>query len=428
MIQLSSSEQNIKNITLSLIKKREAIIDAIEKEVLPSKDISALFTTSDYSKWSKWRSLIFRCTNPFILFSQNLLSSDLSNFFISLSWLLIWASWGKWISEIFKVVFDTTRSRNVSIALPWWSYFYLAILVLSVFMSIPIYIHTFLFIKHNKGKTRTCWGILQVSFLILFFYLMKKWYPQTFPSVLAQPNRMYLFLITLILFIFPFSIYTCSIILIGVKVIIKFVSIALQNFIFANNPYTSEPIKEILSLSFQEETTSWGIIDLSVEELKSIREWSRDNLESTERRLAPSFWFLTLIGIFANTKPFEDWVGGWVNYFNVQHNIMENRESIFTLPLETLIFFISIIVVIPVLLIIVAAYIFIFQNIVTQSLLIETCTVALFSKTEQVNSEKDNITLPIRNKTWFFRLLKNNIFAKMLKTIYRDDSKRLDGQ
>ena len=105
----------------------------------------------------------------------------------------------------------------------------------------------------------------------------------------------------------------------------------MTGFIKSHSSLTHNSIKDLLSEAQDSNTERLKLSDLSATELSTFRDWARDNLEATEKRLVPTFWMLTLGGLLINTSFFEKWVKGWYVYFSNQYSVFHARESIFTI-------------------------------------------------------------------------------------------------
>jgi len=409
-----TSEQNktnnleIEKNAKSLLSKCTQLVEHISEVALPTLNKEPFMALPDKNKWSKWRYALHRNSNPIHLFYQSDEALFKRDIYIFSFWILIYSSWIRWLKDGMIFVFQFNSISSADVAIPWWGYIELTILLLGLLLWFVPYYHGAYFIlnKNNKITSKLLWVICLVIFILYIFFAIKTDFSDTYQIALSDPTKSTFFYLIIILFLVPFSIASVSVIFIGLKMSLLMMKYILDGFIKSHSPYTLKRIQELIESTIISESGPWKIYDLSEGELIAIREWSRDNLESTEKRVMPTFWVLALAGLFVNTKFFENWVSDWGNYFSSQYAVFSARDSLYTISAESaLIFIILLPLGLAILLFLFASYFAIFRNIAIQSLLIEICTILIYSKNK---SQTEHNKIMKKSKSFlFWELLKS---------------------
>lgn len=409
MTTLSDSPNDESREIVLLIEKFGELSDHVGKYIYPKFNAPEMHPCNTQS-WPKILSGLYNFSNPYryfkLIFSGRLvLFSTLVSF-----WFIMFTGLIPWVIGGFEYIFGTSQNSSTMGIVPWYAYLYFVLSILSIFAGIVINIHGILFIfnSENSWKLRTIWGALLFALFVYLYFEFQTDYPKTFPYVLSNERKMFAFILLFVLAVLPFSIFSVTFILQSSLFLIWLIFFLLEYLNASNNPNTYFEVKKIISETVIGSMNQWKLLDLSSAELTSIREMAKDNLEATEKRLVPTFWFLTILGLIANTKYFEKWVDGWVTYFSGIHFVLVKSNSSFTLPSEVLIIFILVFgIVYTIAVLVVSIYIKMFRNIPIQSALIDACTVSLFA-VEQKEKKLGQRNIPEiiseKNKSFWQRL------------------------
>lgn len=382
----------------SLISHYKLLVEHVDQKIYPSFEHPPFIAIPEMGHWPKWCSALYKYSMPLLFLAQSEAGgSSTLLYFIGAFAFGIWSSVSV---RLFNWIFRTqTPTVAVNISLWYENIIPGVILLVGIFFSLGIYFHSVLFLINNKNdlKVRLVWlSILAISVLYIAL-VMKNEYPNTFPNALIDLRLRNIFIFTILVFALPAIIYFATFIVIGTRFFLWLIKFSLNYFFSTHNPYTYVKIPDVLFDSVVQGEQKWDMLDLTSRELKTLREWSRDNLEAIEKRLIPSFWILALLGIFANTFIFEDWLRGWIRYFSDKHDLLTNNNAILTDQLWPLIiFYVLVPLTIGLLMVITSRYILIFRNIAVQIVLIDACTISIYaieqrdetSKSEAVQQER----------------------------------------
>jgi hypothetical protein len=276
----------------------------------------------------------------------------------------------------------------------------------SAFLGLGMYFHaiTFLTNRMNSWKFRVIWLLGFLFSLVYLIFVLRHDYPDTFPSVLADPRYRNLFILTMMLFTSPLIIYFVTLIIVVIRFSVWLFGFLWDYFTSGNMPFTFMKVLKVIDSPIAGSEEEWRLLDLSERELRTIREWSRDNLEATEKRLVPTFWLLAIIALIANSQIFENWLGAWIKYFSYQYTIFEERDSIFAVTPDVFFIFIILVPIAATLILVtIRVYLAMFRNIAIQVMIIDSCTVSLYAVEQREESSRSKA---IQDKERRFNLWK----------------------
>ena len=400
-----SLESGIMDITF-IVNRYTTLVDHVDTRVFPSADNPPFIEVNDTSRWPKWLSFLYRFTMPFPMFSMS--NPSLTPMAVTVFWMLMFAGWAAWSTFLFETLFGSPENTSEIPALPWYAYINIAIYILSALLGTSAYIQAFAFLinRKNSWKIRFLW---LATFILIFVYLMiwlQQTYPGTFPSALENPGMRTNFTVTVIFFTLPSVIFSALIVSVVIRSVPWMLKFIFDYFLAGNNPNTYLNVSKVIIEPVGQGEKQWMMLDLSSKELRTIREWARDNLDATDKRLVPTFWILTLLGLFMNTIIFENWLKNLVRYISSQYEIFQDRGSMFAVPLDVfLIFVVFVPVILGLITLVTGIYIAMFRNIAVQSMLIDSCTVSLYHLEKKEEWTSVNPIQQERGKMGFWRCL-----------------------
>lgn len=375
--------ENETNPSLILLRKHDAIVSSIEENILPNFDIPKLYNSLDYDKLSKWKSILFRYSNPFqIIQIQNLDSGTKS--FALIKGIIFQLFWLIFFSELmdFLEKYSTKYSNNTHIVID----FSIIILGLILFiLTAPVYFHIYFYLKYNKGIDR--YFIIFAIFIpigILFIVFTKEAKIISIVEIFRNINNIIIDVYYLFLVLLPFMLLVTILTLFCGKLLLSIFTKLMNVFFFLTRTSTSKYIRQLINLDIIQDGRKWRITELSVNELKSIKELAKQNLTFTEMKSTPFLWILAFIGIFTTSNLFSDFV----------NNILKKIIYIFDkAPITSINEYFNKVILGTVFTIIVAIFLYSriepVNNIYTKSIMSDTCTIVLYSKENSNNLDDE---------------------------------------
>jgi hypothetical protein len=402
---MTSSFDNRNNRDLStqidtVIKHYHSLVDHAHGRVYPIFDTAILGTRPpSFDTWSNRKKTLYRLSTPFIMLESNSDQYSVASFAI---WMLSFASWYAIGTGLLQVFFGEPASTAAQTStVQWYNYVYLGISILSILLVPVTYGRTIYFFRSKSSwKAKIVFLVSLVIMLLLALSAIQDWFPGLLRTVQQVPESRIAFLFIFFLFLVPICLYLTYMMLAGFQFMMWLINYLLKSFIATYNPYTHKVIPRIINEPVSMEGGVWKLINLPAHEIRSIREWARDNLDASEKRTAPAFWLLALIGLMANTAIFEGWLQKASVYFSEKYIEFEAQDSIFAVKPELfLIFVVGIPIALTFVILFLGIFIGLFRNISVQSAIIEACTVILYAK-EKEFLEKQSV----RKRSWWERI------------------------
>lgn len=159
--------------------------------------------------------------------------------------------------------------------------------------------------------------------------------------------------------------------------------VVLGGIFSLHNPLPFTEIKKLLqeNIPLHETTGSWKISDLSSSEISSLHQWAVTNREATEKRAIPLSIGLGLFGVVTFSDTIRTIADGFITWF--LDILAAFIKTPFSLPLQTVLLSFSILLVFIIFIgSITRSLLSLFVNISVQNVIIETCVIAIQSKTK----------------------------------------------
>jgi hypothetical protein len=155
---------------------------------------------------------------------------------------------------------------------------------------------------------------------------------------------------------------------------------------FFHTPMPIQTIKELARREIPGRSGTWRLRDLSLADITLLREWAADNRESTDKRLIPSILLISIL-------QFVGWntIVGLLLKVNLPGFVADILRGIFSsnylAVLWALMLFVALVLCVQLLFIPVRGFFSLIKNLLTQSIILETCLVAEYARKQTLAAE-----------------------------------------
>ena len=312
-------------------------------------------------------------------------------------WIIVFLMW---IATIIASMEPATARTGTTSSPPG---FWLSIAVVCLLVLLPLFLYCyslwFLVTKKVSWKTRVAW-FASFFLVLLYFYAQFKKLPRDELLALYNPPFTQFLLCFMII---PAILFIVFNLLFFGKFIIELIINLFNSFVYSHQPVSYKLLRQVTTSSIQSKISSWHLSDLSVAEIKTLKELATNNLEATEKKTLPVviligiFGFLVALPVLQQSfgRAVEETVNWILEVVIISRNApnMTFGRIIFDLALLFMLTFV------------VAAYAYLFQNLIIQGVAVQACTIAEYSKAqiEQMVLQRKN------NSSFIYRFLKTLI-------------------
>ena len=353
----------------------------------------------DVSKWPKTKAYMYFLINPLSGFDG--LSFDPNSAMMGILIPLLWYGFLYWLFNLGAALLALSMGvapGETSTDIPQKTlYVFVVMLVLSIPIMFDVYVHIlyFLFSKKHNRKYKVRWFLSFIFTMLIVAFFIKEGYNISAYVFPVQPLARIFLLISLIVFLIPASIITsAAVLLIGWRALQAFGYILHYVFLSLNDPLPFGNIKKAVFELNTSEDGNWRLVDLSLDEIVSLREWARENLAATEKKTIPLALLFAGLSIFASNQKFQDSMEKFFSY--LFSGLSDFHWGQYMLSSILLIFVVGLIF----------SFILLFRNLIVQGIVIQACTVAVIIKNEQAKSSSNHVQKP------------KNIIKEVLKRLF----------
>jgi hypothetical protein len=414
MKDLSISEDPSKKAIERIFNYYSDLLAVITKEmILFSKP--HLFDINENNTKSKWRKNVDRATSPF-LFLQTLEFFDIISFSLMGICFMVWLAWiVVGINGFFGLgVKNSNPSQPVTLDVV-----FTFLIMVPASLAGPIIYRTAIDLLRSRDNP-VFYKILWVGILMLWGYLVFRWIVSNNPNasfdlVLSSAWNVFLFACWVLLIVIPALICAATLIIYGGFLIIQMVRFVFMYFVVAHRVTSYRILQKVLYEPIRYDEIKLTMTELNMVELDTLREWARDNREGTEKRIIPATVFLAAMGLFANSSIADNLITNFLKFLKVKTVELSHSNLPSSLSPDTALFFF---VIVPLclltLMLLVTAYFALFHNLVTQSYIIEACTLAMYAVEEKKKRLKETENIAAPHYQGLFQWLYTVIRGKLL--------------
>jgi hypothetical protein len=161
----------------------------------------------------------------------------------------------------------------------------------------------FLMNRANPLKSKIIWifGLI-ISAIAIFFYT-KSTYPEIIPVTMPAGPTSIIYIFGFLLL--PALIFSYSTFILFIFEGGRFILGSLRSLLRFSRPIALSIIEQIIVESIKMNESQWKFSDLSLQEIRSIRQWAQQNLEINEKKNIPIAIMLTIAGLLVSTPPVQ---------------------------------------------------------------------------------------------------------------------------
>jgi hypothetical protein len=320
----------------------------------------------------KWRSRFYDIVSPTIIFDPSSPPSFWKLLIITL-WVFVLTLWTEILSLFVLLVKDAlpqTAEAGPSFLVELWIY-------LMIFIPIAIiYSYTSWYLTVKDNPTKLYWLISLIVMFLLFWFDKLPLSKADFLSLYNNP----IFSFAIIFLIIPSILLSSFLLLFLSKLVLEIIFNILRSLFRAHQSLSIFVLRALSTEYVGSEDSRWKLSDLRTNEIQTLRELSKTNLEATEKKTIPAIILLTLLGFLATTTPvFGNVIGNsfqWI--FNHMTLFVPSGIITFNTIGNMLVNFI----VTSLFLYIVLAYLVLFRNLIIQGIVVQACIIAEFGRSQ----------------------------------------------
>jgi len=309
---------------------------------------------------------------PYMLLDQKFVSAGGKKFFVYCVWLAVLVFW-----MVLLTVFSTYAGQPATPATgkePAPLNFGILILAWTILILAPLLLYGytvwFLTTKRNTWKTRAAW-LITLMFLLYYLYLeIQKPFNKEFLAISDSPA----FGRVLLIIIIPAILLVCYSLLYFAKFLLELFVNSFNAFVHAHQPVSYQILREVITASVRSDKASWHLAELNINEINTLKELAKNNLEATEKKTIPTIILIAVVGFLATLPGFQEFLGHLIaEVVNRVLEVLVVTRNAPNMTLGRIIFDLAIMLLIS---FIFAAYLLLFQNLLVQGIIIQVCTIA----------------------------------------------------
>jgi len=342
----------------------------------------------DMTDWSKLRRIAFTISSPW---PTTLTETNFADVMLVV-WVVVSLYWYVVATVFFHHIFGTLPPTAPKSEQPIWvEIIVYAILALTVAL-IPAAYWCWREFFRDQRYPRSWRVILTLIFVGIVvsspYWLLAPEHQARFPDLLlGDLHLMFLFVVAYLLFVIPQGTFYYRLAM-DVLVLSARLLWGVREYLRStHSPFPKELVRKLALEPVPidgNEGKKWRLVELTKEELKSLRRWAAANREGTDKRLLPTALLFGVLGVFADTQTFSDaidsvlaWLyNSFITFVGVKRDIS---------PLATMGRFMVAAFVVALGMVFIGAMLSLFRNLVTQSLIIEACIVAEYACEQSPN-------------------------------------------
>jgi hypothetical protein len=363
-----------------LIERFSALTEQARALVFPKAQ-----NEPDKSRWSRARRFLHRLSSPFpIEFDGSLVG-----FAVYFGWMFAFASWVACYLVFLSLALDTPPlpPGSQSDSGPVQQIVTGVLAAVAGIIFIPAAYWRWIEFFRDRRFSKWLRVLLTVAFgLALSFhhYLFDTVERTRYVSFVYAHVGLFIFVYALVLI--PALTYAYMLALYAMLRGLRLTRTSLKYLASIHHPM---PIKILRKLilepipSGQKAESVWRLIDLSDEELKAIRSWSEANREGTDKRLLPTAVVFGVLGIFADTQMFSNFIERTLVFLYkalTPHADLGWQSEKFLVAAGE---FTGAVLILSPIGVFVNLILSLFANLAAQSIIIEACIVAEYAREQR---------------------------------------------
>jgi hypothetical protein len=375
----------------SLIRKFRDLTFYTGSEIFAVKPSIFFRSHPGREQWSKWRRRLDHFAFPLNdLMNGKAPDWDIFVWFAFLTGLMTWTFALYAILDHMRVSSGGSSSQTAAPVVPWYLIPSVVVLFLSGFSFIFAYLHagSFLLLSQTRWYQRLIWLAVFCFYTAGGIYWILQINPVFYTNLAQFPIGPGLFAFWAVFLFIPFCIYLSSLSIFSV-IFVVWAGFLIFKFLFRMNDPFVRQVPKLVQAVISSEGGDWKLLDLKASEIMALRDWSQANREGTDKRLLPTSIVLAVLAFIATTPMFQQWTLSWVIYFQVANAEYNDPKSI--APIASVLTM-QLLIPLGILFALYLAVIYyaMFRNLVVQTYIIETCTVALYAA-EQREAEEARV-------------------------------------
>jgi hypothetical protein len=369
-----------------LLGRFSSLIEHVQEMAFPSIQ-KGIFAPPDLSNRSWFGRFVFYLSSPLpsIVLSPSGADKSLYSFIVWAMCATLWYSVGDGLLED---LFGATNAASPTVeADPITSVSVYFLLVVFFAVTLASYWRWVEFLRDRRYPVWTKIIVVLIFAGLLLtspYWLLNPEYRSQVPSCLLQDSscRTTLLIIYGVL-IFPLLTFGYTLLLDGGALFLVLLARIVRYVLSAHDPFPKDDMRELAVQAIREgkDTEPWQLATLSDSDLRTLRMWAEANRESTDKRLVPTAILFGVLGIFANTETVSQGIDKFLSWLLMATSSTNINGTEGGLPSTAQ--YIAVGLAMGPLLLFMYSLALLFQNLVVQSLIVETCIIVEHARDQQ---------------------------------------------
>jgi hypothetical protein len=309
-------------------------------------------------------------------------------------WIVVFIFWALLLIVILTILEQPSTADTEPNPVNIWGQIIAGILIFLPALLLYGYTVWFLVTNRNSWKTRLAWVILLLLLIIYFGLQIQSGASNDSETTLLINWPFFTPLVLLILI--PAILFLNFNLLYFGKFFVELALTVFNSFITAHEPVSFRVLRELITVPIPSAGADWYVSELNREEIHTLKELAKNNLEATDKKTIPTIIIVAVIGFLATLPVFQQLLS---SIFQAMVNSLLEMLLVFASPIAadlTIGRLLLGLTILMALLVFFIAYFVLFQNLLVQGIIVQACTIADYAKQQtldeisQAKKEKTN--------------------------------------